>query len=43
MRKAVLSPWWFTACLPEVDLTQVFCVPIGIGVRFGFVFKEMLS
>lgn len=41
MRKAILSPWWFTTCVPEADLTQAFCISSGIGARFGCVFKDM--
>lgn len=41
MRKAILSPWCFATCLSGVDVTQAFCIPGGIGVRFVSVFKEM--
>lgn len=42
MRKDTLSPWWFIACLPEVDLTQTFCICSGIGVRFGLVYRNVV-
>lgn len=42
MRKATLSPWWFIACLFEVDLTLTICIFSGIGAKFGLVYRNVV-